>query len=418
MKRILMIAYHFPPLAGSSGIQRTLRFAQHLPAFGWEPIVLTAHPRAYERTSDDLLQAVPANVVVCRAFALDAARHLSIARRYPGFLARPDRWMSWRWGAVAAGMRLINRYQPTVLWSTYPIATAHQIGAILHRRSGLPWIADFRDPMAQENYPSDPKVWRSFKKIEEAAFQNAAYCVFTSPGAKLHYNQRYSATPLERTVLIENGYDEESFTGLEASAAMKGPLNPGRITLLHSGVIYPYERNPTKLFQAIRLLRDSGRLSATAFVLRLRATAHDEWLCSLAAEQGVTEFIELAPPLPYREALEEMMRADGLVVLQADNCNAQIPAKLYEYLRCRRPILGLTDPASDTAWALRNAGVRYIARLESLDDIMSMLSDFLEMINNYQEIQLIESAIRAASRLQRARQLAGLLERIYFCPEK
>jgi hypothetical protein len=42
MKRILMIAYHFPPLAGSSGIQRTLRFVQHLPKFGWEPIVLSA----------------------------------------------------------------------------------------------------------------------------------------------------------------------------------------------------------------------------------------------------------------------------------------------------------------------------------------------------------------------------------------
>jgi hypothetical protein len=38
MKRVLMVAYHFPPLAGSSGIQRTLRFAQQLPDFGWEPI--------------------------------------------------------------------------------------------------------------------------------------------------------------------------------------------------------------------------------------------------------------------------------------------------------------------------------------------------------------------------------------------
>ena len=59
MKRILMIAYHFPPLAGSSGIQRTLRFVQHLPKFGWEPIVLSADPRAYERTSDDLMQEIP-----------------------------------------------------------------------------------------------------------------------------------------------------------------------------------------------------------------------------------------------------------------------------------------------------------------------------------------------------------------------
>ena len=43
-----MVAYHFPPLAGSSGIQRTLRFVQHLPRFGWQPTVLTADVRADE----------------------------------------------------------------------------------------------------------------------------------------------------------------------------------------------------------------------------------------------------------------------------------------------------------------------------------------------------------------------------------
>jgi len=46
MKRVLMIAFHFPPLAGSSGIQRTLRFVQHLPALGWQPLVLSAKPMA------------------------------------------------------------------------------------------------------------------------------------------------------------------------------------------------------------------------------------------------------------------------------------------------------------------------------------------------------------------------------------
>jgi len=34
VKRVLMVAFHFPPLVGNSGIQRTLRFAQHLPEFG------------------------------------------------------------------------------------------------------------------------------------------------------------------------------------------------------------------------------------------------------------------------------------------------------------------------------------------------------------------------------------------------
>ena len=81
MKRVLMVAYHFPPLAGSSGIQRTLRFVQHLPRFGWEPAVLTVHPCAYERTSPDLASEVGNDVLVRRAYGLDTARHLSIAGR-------------------------------------------------------------------------------------------------------------------------------------------------------------------------------------------------------------------------------------------------------------------------------------------------------------------------------------------------
>ena len=40
-KRALLIAFHFPPQAGSSGIQRSLSFSRHLPANGWEPMVLT-----------------------------------------------------------------------------------------------------------------------------------------------------------------------------------------------------------------------------------------------------------------------------------------------------------------------------------------------------------------------------------------
>ena len=96
MKRVLMVAYHFPPLAGSSGIQRTLRFVQQLPAHGWQPLVLGAHPRAFERSSDDLDGDVPSGTVVRRAFALDAARHLSLGGRYPAALARPCRGLGRR----------------------------------------------------------------------------------------------------------------------------------------------------------------------------------------------------------------------------------------------------------------------------------------------------------------------------------
>jgi len=412
VKRILMIAYHFPPLAGSSGIQRTLRFARHLPQFGWEPVILGAHPRAFERVSKDQMADIPAGFVVERAFALDSARHLSLAGSYPGFLARPDRWVSWCVGAVPKGVALIRKYQPKVIWSTYPIATAHKIGGLLHRLSGLPWVADFRDPMAQEGYPADPKTWDSFKAIEEQAVHRAAASVFVTPGAKRYYIDRYPDVPSERFAVIENGYDEESFAQLDEAARHQGPLMPGAFTLLHSGIVYPSERDPTQFFKALRALIPEVEAGDCRLRVRLRASAHEGVLRKMIGEHGVGQIVELAPPIAYKQALEEMMRADGLLILQAANCNEQIPAKLYEYLRCRRPILALTDPIGDTAGLLRRAGIDNIARLDSAEDITRALKRFVDGARRGAAALPDEAFMAGASRLSRTRELAQLLDNL------
>ncbi|MCC7487773.1 MAG: glycosyltransferase [Burkholderiales bacterium] len=406
-----MVAFHFPPLAGSSGIQRTLRFARHLPRFGWEPLVLTAHPRAYERTSRDQLADVGPDRVVARAFALDAARHLAIGGRYPGFTARPDRWAAWWLGAVPAGIAMIRRYRPAAIWSTYPIATAHAIGSTLHRASGLPWIADFRDPMAQEGYPADPAVWTSFKRIEEAALARAACCVFVTPGALAAYRRNYPAVSPERFAIIENGYDEESFAGLDPPAA-DAPLTAGAVTLLHSGIVYPSERDPTQLCAALRAMLDSGTLAPGELRLRLRAPGHDGLVGRLVRENRLESVVEAAPPIPYRDALAEMMRADALLVLQAANCNEQIPAKVYEYLRARRPIIALTDPAGDTAGLLARCGVEDIARLDSAEDIALALRRFLDRLRAGRAPLPLAAEVAKASRAARAAELADLLDRM------
>ena len=409
MKRVLMVAYHFPPLAGSSGIQRTLRFVQHLPAFGWEPAVLTADPRAYERTSDDLDAEVPPGVPVVRAFALDTARHLSIAGRYPAFLARPDRWMTWKYAAIRTGMRMVRAWRPDVIWSTYPIATAHLIGSALHRRSGLPWIADFRDPMAQEGYPADPEVWRSFKRIEENALASARFSVFTTPGAARVYRDRYAACA-PRVEVIENGYDEESFAGRGLGTPSRERLDATAITLLHSGIVYPSERDPTQLFAALAQLVDSGALRRDELRVRFRAAAHDAMLAELARRYDVESMIERLPPISYRAALEEMLRADALLVLQASNCNEQIPAKLYEYLRTGRPILALTDPDGDTAGVMREAGLDAIAPLDRADTIAESLAQLLSALRSGTAATPDARWVAGASRRERARELSNLLD--------
>jgi len=409
VKRLLMIAFHFPPLSISSGVHRTLSFARHLREAGWEPIVLTAALRAYEDVSETPMSVLPKDLIVERAFALDTARHLAVFGRYPAALARPDRWASWWFGAVPVGIRLLRRYRPAAIWSTYPIATAHAIGATLSRLSSLPWIADFRDPMAQDGYPSDPKTWASFKRIEEHALRSSAYAVFVAPGAKRMYAERYPDVPADRFRVIENGYDEEAFREAEAKEMPRRPLNEGAITLLHSGIVYPRERDPRGLFEALRRLDRRGAISPGSLRVRFRGARHDSVLLDLAKASGVSEYLQFLPPTPYTEALVEMLRADGLVVMQASNCNDQIPAKLYEYARAGRPILGLTDPKGDTARALRGLGIEDIAPLDSADAIEQVLPPFVEAVRSGAARLPDQSAVRKTSRRGRAEQLLELL---------
>ncbi|HEX2829531.1 MAG TPA: glycosyltransferase [Burkholderiales bacterium] len=403
-----MVAFHFPPFAGSSGVQRALRFVQYLPAFQWQPIVLTVHPRAYECTADDLVGEIPHDTPVERAFAVDAARHLSIRRRYLRITATPDRWTMWRFGAIRSGLRLIEKWRPDVIWSTYPIATAHTIAARLHRRTGLPWIAEFRDPMAQSDYPTDPVIWKSFKRIEEDALSSSRFAVFATAAAAEMYTARYPDAA-DRVRVIENGFDQAAFEAVDASPLRHTPLTSGATTLLHSGVVYPSERDPSHLFEAVANLRRQGAIDPAHLRLRFRGSGHDAFVRSLAARAGVIEFVELLPSTAYGQALEEMVRADGLLLLQAANCDNQIPAKLYEYVRAQRPVLALTSHEGSTGRFLRGAGVDSISPLDSVEAIARLLVRFVEDVRAGRAVTPAQSSIEGRSRRAGAGKLAELL---------
>ncbi|MTW14285.1 glycosyltransferase [Pseudoduganella eburnea] len=410
VKRVLMVAFHFPPLRGSSGIQRALKFAQYLPALGWQPLVLSAHPRAYANQGPDQLAEIAPEAVVKRAFALDSGRHLAWRGRYFGWTALPDRFAGWVLGAVPAGLSLVRNYRPQVIWSTYPVASATLIGLLLHKLTGLPWIADLRDPMTDDHYPRDPRVRAVALWIERRTVRNAALVVCTTPGAVATYTRRYPELPRSRFAVLENGYDEENFRNAGNAAAPRAPGQP--FTLIHSGIIYPSERDPVPLFRALAELKAAGAIDASQLRIVLRATAHDDYVGALLAEHGIADLVSLAPHIAYQAALAEMLAADGLLVLQASNCNHQIPAKLYEYLRAGRPILALTDSAGDTAATLRAAGVDTIAALDESEDIKRGLLHFLQLARNGQAPLPAPAAVAAASRQARTVQLARILDAV------
>jgi hypothetical protein len=120
--------------------------------------------------------------------------------------------------------------------------------------------------------------------------------------------------------------------------------------------------------------------------------------------------IELAPPLDYADAIREMLLVDALLLLQAHNCCLQVPAKVYEYLRARRPILGLAD--GDTETILRAEGIDLIAPLESKSSIKTLLLRFIDQMRRGELRGSSMHSIEKQSRRYKARELAALLDEV------
>lgn len=410
-----MVAFHYPPMWGSSGIQRTLRFSRYLPDHGWRPIVLTAHPRAYPNTHSDSLGDIPPSVLVERAFALDTARHLCLNGRYLKALALPDRWISWVLGAVPKGLALIRLHRPAVLWSTYPIASAHLVGYCLHRLTGIPWVADFRDPMTEGEpgisrcFPEDPTLWKMRRRIERLTVAHCTRAVFVSPGAREIYANRYASLPSSKWEIIANGYDEEAFLAAKRLAVPARPAN-APLLFIHSGVLYPMEgdRNPIAFFKALRELKSTGEVSSQTVHILLRASGNEEVFQKTIDALEINDLVSLAPALPYTEALAEMLHADGLLVFQGPISNPNIPAKLYEYMRARRPIFALVDSAGDTAGVLRQIGVGILVPLDDPRQIGEGFLRFLEQVRNGTAARASDAAVKAHSREARTVELAKI----------
>lgn len=410
--RALLIAFHFPPQAASSGIQRSLSFSRHLPASGWEPMVLTAKASVYEAQNPSQLASIPPKLLVRRAFALDAKRHMGWRGRYLTASALPDRWVSWSLGAIPAGLSMIRAQRPRLIWSTFPIATAHLIGLALHRLSGLPWVADFRDPMLQPAYPTHKQQRRMYAWIEQQTIRRCSKAVFTTQGAMLSYRERFPDIAPDKFVVIENGYEEDAF-GAAADSAAPPAAGAGRpLMLVHSGLLYDTGRDPSAFLDALARLKARGVIDAGKLRVVLRAPGNSAGVSALIERYGVADIAATAEPVPYREALAEMALADGLLLFQGTPFNNQIPAKVYEYFRARKPIFGLVDHGGETARVLGAGGFADMAFIDDAAEIAARLEAFVARLRAGAAHVASPELVERSSRAHRARQLAALFDEI------
>jgi glycosyltransferase involved in cell wall biosynthesis len=253
----------------------------------------------------------------------------SLRRHYFGLIHIPDMRADWVRTAIPAGRRLISEWKPEIIFASAPPNTGLMIASRLARIHKIPWVADFRDLWVDNPYYSEPG-WR--KRIdailESRILRSAAGLVTVSPiwAEQLRQRHRKDAT------VVYNGYAEEDFPPLAQ------PAGPGEIlTIRYMGSIYRGFRDPSALFSAIALLPHQLR---SCIRVEFFSDAGDAVLDSAAAHR-VENAVAVKPRVPYRRALALQMEADVLLLLQSSDQRDEgnLPAKLFEYLYARRPIL-------------------------------------------------------------------------------
>jgi hypothetical protein len=331
LNKVLVVAYYTPPL-GMSGVMRVTKLVKYLPDWGWEPLVLTVRKIAYYHYDDALLDDWQ-GIRVFRTRSLDPARlrHLLLPGRpmksgsagRSGRLANvvcfPDAKAGWFPFAFEQGGEVIQREHPDVILATAPPFTALMVGAALKRYSGLPLVADFRDPwptgFVPPPRPLRPRVERYRSRI------------IRESDAVLAVNQGTAAFLEDRAEVLENGFDPQEF---EVPARQYDGFN---VVLV--GNVGETEGELLAVLDAAGLVTDVK--------FRLVGTLPASLECRLRTYRN----FENLGLKPHREALATMKGADLLLYLSKPGQAAGI--KLYEYLGANRPILAVGDVATEAS---------------------------------------------------------------------
>src|SRR5271165_650283 len=253
----------------------------------------------------------------------------TLRRHYLGLIHIPDMRADWIRTAIPAGEQLIREWRPDIIFASAPPHTGLIVANRLARAFDIPWVADFRDLWADNPYYSQPG-WRRRvdAAIERQVLRRAAGLVTVSPIWAEQLRRRHG----KAVEVIYNGYAEEDFPWFSPRAD-RGEM----LTIRYMGSIYRGFRDPTALFAAIALLPDGLR---SRIAVEFFSDAGDAVLDAAAAHR-VESAVAVKPRIPYRRALALQMEADVLLLLQSNDQRDEgnLPAKLFEYLYARRPIL-------------------------------------------------------------------------------
>ncbi len=370
-RKLLMLINFFPP-AGGGGVYRPLSFVKYLSRMGWDITVVTPKPGEFWISDTTLEKQIPGGVRVVRTGSFSAGRILGrlrgrgvgeragarssgifeLLRRTGESFLLPDTYTGWRPFAVREAMRLCRGERFDALYSTSPPDSTQLAALKVAARTGIPWLADFRDPWISL-YLRDP-VSGAHRRILEGMERNVALGADTVAVTTRWQKEMLSrSVPSCNTVRIPNGYDEEDFTA-ETEGPPDGPL---RIT--HCGMLTLGRRSRVFLEGMSRFLASvpGARGNIKVVFTGARESANED----LKGLDGIEDAVTFEDNIPHSECVERERRSHVLLLIKHDDerYNGLVPGKLYEYIGARRPILALTPPgeAADIVTGLRRGEV-------------------------------------------------------------
>lgn len=383
MKKILMVAYYFPPVA-ASGAMRPLAFCRFLESHGWSPRVFTTDPASVyppHPVDRQLLTKIPSGVrvnaiphenplqrlIAWRDRAREIVRGGQQARSHahgaapvprPGnqeskqgvltafknFIldrgfAFPDPQCAWLKPAVAFAMQLPRTEIPDVVFATGGPWTSLLVGKRLAEYWKVPFIADYRDPWTSNPYVSFASSFLNAKarRLEQSVCNRASRIITNTQELRVQLQKDYPCIS-GKALTVTNGFDPDSFGSHEGTAPTRR-AKQAKLELCHFGTVYG-KRTPVVLLQAVLELYRAGRITGEHLCLRFvgaweMTEPKCEELAQLLEKVGL---LKREPPVPYEACLQQMTEADALLVIQPDS-PLQIPGKIYEYIATRRPLL-------------------------------------------------------------------------------
>ena len=379
MKRVLIISYYWPP-TGGSGVQRWVKFAKYLPAEGWQPVIYTPENPEQLAVDASLEAEVPTEAEVIRRRIVEPyemykkllrksghskeavevnpvnAQNKSFMQKFAmwirGNFFRPDPRCLWIRPSVKFLKKYLKEHPVDLIVSTGPPQSMHLIGRKIAAETGLPWIADFRDPWTKIFYFKHLSMTRATEKwhhkMEKKVLDDATAVVAVSPLVQQDF-QAMTQTPVE---LITNGFDECDFAAEKCIEAAGGAGREFVIT--HTG-LFAADGNPTVLWDV--LAEKCNKDSQFKKLLKIRLIGKtDEQILKAIKDAGLDQNLEDMGYQPHAVAVEQQRKASLLILplRKEPEYKAVLPGKLFEYLASWRPVLGIGQTDGAMSMILNN----------------------------------------------------------------